>query len=90
MDLAFVAIALVVAVVFGGLGSWIAGQKNRPKSEGLILGFAFGPLGALIEALLPSLSGPAPQFCRVRCAAHPGTALEGKMVRTADPTKRPR
>jgi hypothetical protein len=36
------------------LGSWVAVQKGRSQAEGAILGFLFGPIGAVIEALLPS------------------------------------
>jgi len=45
-------------VVCGGLSAWIAGEKNRGFGEGLLLGFLFGPLGVLVEALLPSGSPP--------------------------------
>jgi len=51
---------LVVAAVFGGLGVYIANEKHRDGGEGFALGFFFGPLGCLIEAILPSQSGPAP------------------------------
>jgi hypothetical protein len=44
----------ILAVAMGGLGAWIASQKQRDPSEGFILGLLFGPLGCLIEALLPS------------------------------------
>jgi hypothetical protein len=44
----------IVAALFGGLGAYVATQKRRPLEEGLILGALFGPLGCLIEALLPS------------------------------------
>jgi len=42
-----------IAVVFAVLGAYIAAQKNRDQGEGLLLGCLFGPLGVLIEALLP-------------------------------------
>jgi len=41
---------------FAGLGYYIAGQKGRSEAEGLILGFLFGPVGVLVEALLPPIS----------------------------------
>ena len=40
-------------VVFGALGKYIASQSGRSEFEGLVLGVLFGPLGCLIEALLP-------------------------------------
>lgn len=46
----------VTCVVTGAVGSWIAAQKNRPGGEGFALGFFFGPLGLIIEALLPTLT----------------------------------
>jgi hypothetical protein len=55
------AAGLIVAVVFGGLGAWVATQKDRGQGEGFILGLLFGPLGVLIEALLPAgASGRTP------------------------------
>jgi|GEM_PF-5121152 len=44
----------VLAVMMAMLGAWIAAQKRRDTSEGVILGLLFGPLGVLIEALLPN------------------------------------
>lgn len=42
------------------LGVFVAVQKRRSPAEGLILGVLFGPLGVLVEALLPSPeAGPA-------------------------------
>jgi len=38
---------------FGGFGAWIASVKNRPTNEGMLVGLFFGPLGCLVEALLP-------------------------------------
>ena len=49
---------LILAFVFGCLGSWIASQKNRGGGEGFWLGFLFGPFGVLIEALLPTIAPP--------------------------------
>lgn len=43
-----------LAIVMATLGGWIASQKGRETSEGVVLGFAFGPLGILVEALLPN------------------------------------
>lgn len=41
-------------VVFAVLGAYVAKQKRRSKGEGAMLGLIFGPLGCLIEALLPT------------------------------------
>ena len=43
----------VLAFAFGGLGAFVAVQKRRDAAEGLIMGALFGPLGVLVEALLP-------------------------------------
>ena len=47
--------------IFGILGSWIASQKGRSSGEGFVLGFLFGPIGALIEAVLPTITIQQPQ-----------------------------
>ncbi len=49
-------VLLLVWASFGGLGFWIASQKRRPEAEGLVLGLIFGPLGCLIEGLMPTKS----------------------------------
>jgi hypothetical protein len=48
---------IVVALAWfamAGLGAYIAAQKRRPIEEGVILGLLFGPLGVLVEGLLPT------------------------------------
>jgi hypothetical protein len=40
-------------VLLSALGSWVAVQKRRHLLEGLFLGLLFGPLGVMVEALLP-------------------------------------
>jgi hypothetical protein len=47
-------IAAVAWLVFAVFGAWVAAQKDRGQGEGFVLGFLFGPLGVLIEALLPA------------------------------------
>ena len=44
----------VTWAAFAGLGAFIASAKSRPVREGLLIGLLFGPLGCLIEALLPT------------------------------------
>lgn len=51
----------IMAFVFACLGGWIAEQKHREMGEGIVLGALFGPLGALIEAVLPTLGTTAAQ-----------------------------
>lgn len=46
---------ILILCLFSGLGAWIADQKHRDQAEGLLLGLLFGPLGCLIEAMLPTL-----------------------------------
>ena len=41
------------ALVFGGLGRWIAIQCGRSPAEGFVVCFLFGPFGVIIELLLP-------------------------------------
>src|SRR5437879_5292599 len=42
----------------GPLGARVAGQKNRPMTEGFLLGFLFGPFGVIVEVLLPAGANP--------------------------------
>ncbi len=49
----FLAVILYI-VVFGGLGTYVSIQKNRYGWEGFWLAVLFGPLGAIIAALLPT------------------------------------
>jgi len=65
----FLVVAFVVWCVFAALGGWIAEQKNRGGGEGVALGFLFGPLGVLVEALLPTLPPPPAQAVQARPAA---------------------
>ncbi len=51
-------VVLIVWAVFGWFGAYIAEQKGRGSTEGFVLGFLFGPLGCLIEALLPTQHRP--------------------------------
>jgi hypothetical protein len=53
--------AVISAVVFGIFGRWVAGQRSRSRTEGMWLGILFGPLGVLVEALLPSNPLPQPR-----------------------------
>ena len=46
--------AIVVSMVTGFLGRYVAKEKNRSSSEGFILGFFFNLLGVVIVALLPT------------------------------------
>ena len=44
----------IVGIAIGaGVGAWIAGQKQREAWEGALLGLFLGPIGWIIEALLP-------------------------------------
>ena len=50
----FMFVVVVFAAIFGSLGGWIAGQKGREFMEGVLLGGMFGPVGCIIEAVLPA------------------------------------
>lgn len=52
----FVPWLIAGGLVFGLLGRWVADQCGRRGSEGFVLGFLFGPVGVIIEALLPHQS----------------------------------
>jgi hypothetical protein len=47
-------LTVVSAIVFAILGAWVAGRNGRSRIEGGVLGFFFGPIAVLAEALLPS------------------------------------
>lgn len=54
-ELAMMAIvAVVVGLVFGFLGLYIASQKGRSETEGFLFGFLLGPFGVVLVALLPT------------------------------------
>ncbi len=50
----FLSIIAIIWLVMGGLGAFVAMKKGRSPTEGLIMGFLFGPFGVLITALLPT------------------------------------
>jgi hypothetical protein len=45
----------ILMFVLGALGLWTAMQKGRSTTEGFVLGLIFGPLGVILEGLLPTL-----------------------------------
>lgn len=45
--------AVIIASLFSLVGGWIAVQRSRLPEEGVLLGFFLGPVGILVEALLP-------------------------------------
>ena len=52
---------LAIWAMFALFGAWIASVKGRSPGEGFLIGFLFGPLGCLVEAILPNQSpGSAP------------------------------
>ena len=67
-----VACAAILLIVMSAFGLWIAIQKRRSPAEGCILGLLFGPLGVLVEALLPSQPG------------HSGNDATGARARSLD------
>jgi hypothetical protein len=44
---------LMLGLVFGFLCSWIAGRRGRSRVQGFVLGFLFGPVGIIVELVLP-------------------------------------
>ena len=53
------AFVVFVVILWAGLsafaGEYVAKQKGRPPFEGLVFGLLFGPLGPIIEGVLPDL-----------------------------------
>lgn len=54
-------IGSMLAIVCSFVAAWVAGEKGRPGREGAMLGFWLGPLGLLVEALLPTIEKPKPK-----------------------------
>jgi|GEM_PF-5937317 len=44
---------LLLWLALGASGSWVAAQKGRSPGEGFTLGCLLGPIGVLVEAMLP-------------------------------------
>lgn len=69
----WVILVVIGLCVLSVLGAWVAAEKERAPGEGAVLGLLFGPLGVLIEALLPN-GAPAP---RKRFVPHRRRRSEG-------------
>ena len=52
-------IAIVWCVAFGGLGHYVATQKRRESSEGILFGLVGGPFGVMLLAMLPTKDSTA-------------------------------
>lgn len=70
MDGLFVVVA-IGWLTMAALGAWVADQKFRSMAEGFVLGLLFGPLGVIVEALLPRPQPPGPPRPRVTPAGEP-------------------
>ena len=55
-----IGIGLIVAIIMGILGRYVAKEKNRSKAEGFWLGFLFSIFGVIIVALLPTIEKEVP------------------------------
>tara|TARA_B100000959_G_C14750265_1_gene528890 strand:+ start:425 stop:730 length:306 start_codon:yes stop_codon:yes gene_type:complete len=49
-----IGIGLIVAIIMGILGRYVAKEKNRSGAEGFWLGFLFSIFGVILVALLPT------------------------------------
>ncbi|MEA2026658.1 MAG: hypothetical protein U9O18_08195 [Chloroflexota bacterium] len=78
----FILIAGVMAIITGGVGYWIAGEKNRDGVEGAALGCLLGPLGWIIEAVLPTGTAGAPQPVGVALQQHQPHQTPGRRSAT--------
>jgi hypothetical protein len=54
----FLIVGVFWIVILGGVGYWIAQQKRRSEVEGAALGCLLGPIGWIIEAVLPTGEPP--------------------------------
>jgi len=55
-----IGIGLLLAIIMGILGRYVAKEKNRSKAEGFWLGFLFSIFGVIIVALLPTIEKEIP------------------------------
>src|SRR5688572_3265146 len=53
------AIVVVGWLAMGAVGSYVARQKGRASGEGFLFGVLLGPLGVIVEGVLPTV-GPPP------------------------------
>jgi hypothetical protein len=63
MEAYWTVIGIMVAVYFLGCaigGYYVAAEKGREPGEGIAFGVLLGPLGMIIVACLPMVTGPAP------------------------------
>lgn len=56
----------------GGMGGYVAHAKDRAPAEGAVFGLLLGPLGVLVEALLPEGARPARAPVRDDFRVQPG------------------
>src|SRR4051794_29012321 len=69
---------IMLLFLLAGFGTGISQQKRRSQSEVFLLGFLFGPLGCLVEAVLPEGARPIPIYGRPRPATNAVAASTGK------------
>lgn len=48
------AVIVIAWLAVSALGVYVAAQKGRDRFEGWLISILFGPLGVLVEALLPA------------------------------------
>ncbi len=65
---------IFAAVISGFVGLYISGQKHRSGAEGWWFGFFLGPVGWIIEGLLPVVVEP-PRTRHTRSAPADGPAF---------------
>jgi hypothetical protein len=58
--LGFLFIVIILGIVTGIIGEWIAKKKGRREREGFWLGFLLSFIGLIIEGVLPKFSKPDP------------------------------
>jgi uncharacterized membrane protein YeaQ/YmgE (transglycosylase-associated protein family) len=53
-------VVIVLGIVTGIIGKWIAKKKGRSEGEGFWLGFLLSIVGLIIEGVLPKITKPDP------------------------------
>lgn len=55
---------LLVWLAMPAACAWMAVEKSRPFLEGFLVGFLLGPLGLLVELILPTRQADVPMIDR--------------------------
>ena len=78
--LGFLFLVIILGIVTGIIGEWIAKKKGRSAREGFWLGFLLSFVGLIIEGVLPKISkpDPVPRSSRIDDRVFDASASDGR------------